>query len=323
MSTNLSPEVSIILLNYNGAEDTIACLQSLQETSYPDYNIIIVDNASPDDSVDRIEHYLQSQSRGYTFFRSPNEAMQSPKPQSKFMLLQTGHNGGYGYGNNIGIKYALQHGADYVLVLNNDTVVDPGFLKPMVQICENDKNIGIVSGQIFFYDKPDIFWFNGGKINLRTGKIEHVDYGKLNQGQKPENENTFLTGCLWLVPKRLFKEIGFLNEEYFMYVEDLEFSHRAMQAGYNLMISHKSRIWHKISRTAGGERSDFSVYWTTINTLLFMRKNVPVYYWCFWIYRIIAKFSFRGIMDGRWSLLRAQTKAVIDIFKKRRARESC
>jgi len=309
--TDLSPKVSIILLNYNGAEDTIACLQSLQKISYSNYNIVIVDNASPDGSMDKIKDYLQSQLLDYTVYSSPDEAMQSPKPQLKFMLLQTGHNGGYGYGNNIGIKYALQHGADYVLILNNDTVVDPGFLKPMVQMCEDDESIGIVSGKIYFYDRPEVIWFNGGRFHPCTGKVEHVNFNEKNTGQNPPKENTFISGCMWLIPRKVFETVGLINEEYFMYVEDLEFCKRVLNAGYLLKFCEKSHIWHKDGAATKGEYSELSVFWRTKNMNSFIAKYTePI--WCKLLAFAMAnlRISLRLARSKHFSLFRIYIKAI-------------
>lgn len=305
-------KVSIILLNYKGAEDTIACLKSLLKISYAKYDIVIVDNASPDDSVERIEEYFKSMAAGeYTFFRSPEEAMQSSQPQSTFTLLQTGHNGGYGYGNNVGIKYALKNGADYVLLLNNDTVVDPGFIEPIVQMCEEDKSIGIASGQIFYFDHPDIFWFNGGTFSKCTGKVTHIDYGKKNTGQKPLGNSTFITGCLWLVPKYVFEKVGLINEKYFMYVEDVEFSQRIVSKGYCLKVTPHCRIWHKVGSSSAAELTEFSMYWMTRNRLSYMAEHAKLYCWPLFFYNSVLKFFIQWLLTGRHNLIRGQFKGLI------------
>ena len=262
------------MLNYKGAEDTVVCLQSLEKITYPNYYVVIVDNASPDDSIGLIANRLKSKRNDdVTFFDSPDKALQSFRPQSKFTLLQTGYNGGYGYGNNIGIKYALKNGADYVLVLNNDTVVDPGFLEPMVQMCEEDKNIGIASGKIYFYGKPDVIWFNGGRFHPCTAKVEHVNFNEKDTGQLPPDENTFISGCMWLIPRQVIENVGFITEEYFMYVEDLEFCQRVMDCGFSLKVCDQSLVWHKVGSTCG-HWSSFSSYWMAKNKMKFIVNHL-------------------------------------------------
>lgn len=319
MSMCNMPLVSIILLNYKGSQDTISCLQSLQEITYPNYRIVVVDNASPDDSMERISDHLQLIAPDkWHRFDFPDEAMRSQKQQHRFTLLQTGHNGGYGHGNNIGIKYALKNRADYVLVLNNDTVVDPGFLEPLVQMCEEDKNIGIVSGQIFYFDRHDTFWFNGGTFNKCTGKVKHIDYDSKNTGQKPLENSTFITGCMWLIPRHVLASVGFINEEYFMYVEDLEFCQRVLEKGYLLKVSENSRIWHKVGSSSGGELTEFSMYWRTRNWLLFMRNNMEPRCWILGFYNGVIKLTIKALMNMKFELLSKQYKAVNDILKIKR-----
>lgn len=268
------PKVSIILLNYKGAKDTIECLKSLQNISYDNYNIVIVDNASPDDSVQVIENYMVEKYKDtYEFFDSPDTAMKSVtcKP---YTLIQSGYNGGYGHGNNIGIKFALATGAEYVLILNNDTVVDSGFLEPMVEMCENDPSIGISSAKIYFYDRPDVFWFHGGKVHTCTGKVEHFHFNQKDIGQKIPDDITFITGCTWLLPKQVFETVGFINESYFMYVEDLEYCSRVTDSGFKLKVSDKSFLMHKVGASTGGKLSSFSTYWRTknMNTFILSRR---------------------------------------------------
>lgn len=132
------PSVCIILLNYNGIEDTIACIESLKEITYTRYEIVIVDNASTDGS----EGIL--------------------KQRYSFPVIQTGKNLGFAGGNNAGIRYALENGADYIVLLNNDTVVDKGFLEPLVETAETYKNAGVVGGKIYYYDSTNTLWFYQG-----------------------------------------------------------------------------------------------------------------------------------------------------------------
>jgi len=267
------PKVSIILLNYNGFDDSISCFQSLQQISYVNYDVIIVDNASPDASMDKFVAYMQEQEIEHVFFKSPEVALQDGSI-AKVSLIHSDFNGGYGYGNNIGIKYALKNGADYVLILNNDTIVNPDFLEPMVQMCEEDTNIGIASGKIYFYDRPDTFWFNGGKLHQCTAKAEHFNFNEKDVGQIINEPVTFISGCMWLIPVEVFKRIGFINEEYFMYVEDVEYCQRIVKQGYKLKVCGDSVIYHNVGGTSGGHLSDFSVYWMARNYYSFIKENV-------------------------------------------------
>jgi len=311
---NYKPKVSIILLNYNGYEDSISCLQSLQKISYINYDVIIVDNASLDISMDKILAYMQENDIEYVFYDTPENAM-SKSLNAKVSLIQSCFNGGYGYGNNIGIKYALMHGADYVLILNNDTVVDHEFLEPMVQVCEDDLSIGIASGKIYFHDKPDTIWFNGGGYNQYTGKVEHFNFKEKDIGQVPKAPITFITGCMWLIPSKVFKTIGFINEEYFMYTEDLEYCQRLIQGGYTLKVIENGAVYHKVGSCTGGQYSSFSVFWRTRN----MNKLIVSNKCFFRRFSAFLVFNLKTIMQlvkaKKLTMLKYYFKAIFSVWK--------
>jgi len=266
------------------------------------YDVIIVDNASPDASMDKFVAYMEDSEIEHFFFNTPENAMNEPT-YSSVSLIQSGFNGGYGYGNNIGIKYALINGADFVLIINNDTVVDPAFLEPMVQMCEKDHRIGIASGKIYFYDRPDTFWFNGGKINQCTAKVEHFNFNEKDVGQNINEPVTFISGCMWLIPKNIFKNVGFINEEYFMYVEDLEYCQRILNRGYTLKISNDTKILHKVGGSSG-LWSEFFAYWMARNKMKFIgnfEKGLCLF----------SAYSYHIVYTSMWWLLHKR----YDLFK--------
>jgi GT2 family glycosyltransferase len=310
----MNKKVSIILLNYNGYEDTIECFKSLEKISYPNYNIIIIDNNSPDKSALELDKYFTKNNIKHKYFEDMEKLMPL-QDKIDVVLIQSGFNGGYGHGNNIGIKYALNNNADYIMLLNNDTIVEKDFLEPLVEECIMDPEIGIISSQIFFYDKKDYLWSNGGTYNKITGKIRHKDYNKKNT--IPQGKNSFLTGCLWLMPKTTLEKCGYINEEYFMYIEDLEYTFRVQKLGLKLRVSNKSKIYHKVGSSSGGELTNFSVYWRTKNYLKFMKKNINFIYWPIHLFSNILIFSVNIIRNKKIKLLLTQSKAIKDfIFKK-------
>ncbi|OQK17900.1 hypothetical protein AU255_08575 [Methyloprofundus sedimenti] len=309
----MNKKVSIILLNYNGFEDSIDCFQSLQQISYENYDIVIVDNASPDVSMDRLHAYMQVNEIEHIFFEKPESAMLGILPSVQVTLIQSGQNNGYGHGNNIGIKYALNNGADYVLVLNNDTVVEPDFLEPMVQMCENDKSIGIASGKIYFYDRPDTIWFNGGKFTHCTAKAKHFHFNEKDVGQIPQEPITFISGCMWLIPKKVFNDVGFINEDYFMYVEDLEFCRRVIRQGYTLKIADKSHILHKVG-SSSGHWSVFFAYWMSRNKIKFIKDfEVTTCSFIAYIYHIFYT-SIWWLLHKRFDLFKAHLRGIYSVF---------
>lgn len=248
-----SSSVHIILLNYNGYKDTIDCIKSLQSIDYPNYKIVVVDNKSTNDSEKNIKKFIKN--------------MENVK------FIQTGKNLGFSGGNNVGIKWALENNADYICLLNNDTTVEPDFLSVLVKEMESNKEIGISAGKIMYYSKPNIIWSAGGYID--EGKCLGYHYG-INCNDSDEynikKEVTFLTGCLQLIRADLIKKVGLYDEEYFLYMEDVDFCYRAKLEGSKIMYVPESKIYHKVSASTGGEESPMVLYYMTRNVMLFNKK---------------------------------------------------
>jgi len=325
------PKVNIILLNYNGWEDTIECLEALQKISYPNYNLIVVDNDSEDNSVEMIKKWcngditVNSKFLNYDATKKPLEVFEYDKntaeqggakakekriysmsSESKIILIQSGNNLGFAGGNNIALKYSLNSDSDYVMLLNNDTVVDSKFLEPLIEIMKTDHKIGIVGGKILDYSFPNNVLYAGGKVDLIRGSGYHFRKDNIN---KP-SEVSFITGCLWLLNPNLIKEIGLMDEKYFLYLEDTDFCYRANKAGYKLIYNPFSFIYHKESNTTG-KLSSISLYYLSRNRPYFVHKNADSYltiilFWIFFIttriirsfgYRKKNRYIFKGIFD--------------------------
>lgn len=248
-----NPSVYIILLNYNGYNDTIDCMESLQSIVYPNYKILVVDNKSTNKSEEYIKGYI--------------------KGKKNIHFIQTGKNLGFSGGNNVGMEWALKNGADYICLLNNDTTVEPDFLNILVDEMEKNEDIGISAGKIMYYSNPNIIWSAGGYIN--KSKCLGYHYGincKDSKEYSEKKEVTFLTGCLQLIKVDAIKSIGLYDEEYFLYMEDVDFCYRAKLKGYKIMYIPESKIYHKVSASTGGEQSPMVLYYMTRNVMLFNQK---------------------------------------------------
>lgn len=256
------PKVSIIILNWNGWQDTLECLDSLRKIKYPNYKVLVIDNGSGDESVEKIKNWLENN-----------------KSVIGYKLLVNSYNAGFAGGNNQGIKQALKNGADYVLLFNNDTIVDPFFLDKLVEAAEQDKNIGIAGSKIYFYSDPKRIWFGGGKINWLKTRGSHL---RLNENEKDSGESggeeaeksfptDYITGCAMLIKKEVIEKIGVLSEDYFLYYEDTDYCLRAKKAGWQSVLAPESRIWHKISQSAK-EFSPSYVYYHTRNGLMMAKR---------------------------------------------------
>ncbi len=251
----MEPSVAIILLNWNNEQDTIECLRSLKKIEYPNYGVIVVDNGSAEASV---------------------AAIRGAHPGTE--VVENGRNLGFAAGNNVAIKMALQRGFDYVLLLNNDTVVDPKFLSELVRVGESDPNIGVLGPKIYYYSEPKRIWFAGGAINYWTGRLYHIGFRENDVGKYDTIRDVdTVTGCALMAKRRVYEDVGLLYEAMFAYFEDSDFSVRAHKKGYRNVYVPTSIVWHKISSTAK-KLKDFQAYYNLRNWLIFMKRNAgPVH----------------------------------------------
>jgi len=220
-----NPKVSIIILNWNTCEDTIECLESLKKIDYQNYEIIIVDNASSGDDV----RILQDRFGDYVH------------------IIANGRNDGFAGGCNIGMHYALEKGTDYILMLNNDTIVDARFLSEMVKVAEGDRAIGITGSKIYYERYPNRLQSVGGKMNWWLGTITFYGRKVEDIGQYDNlAERDFVVGTSLLVKKIVIDKISFLdNINFFFNYEDVDYCTRAKRAGFKIVYVPESKIWHK------------------------------------------------------------------------------
>ncbi len=288
------PKVAIIIVNWNGLKDTHECLDTVKKISYSNYEVVVVDNGSEKYDADILEKIFKDE----------------------IIIIRSRENLGFAGGNNIGMRYALERGAEYILLLNNDTAVDKNFLSEMVDAASADKNIGMVGPKIYFYSDLNRIWFAGGKINRLLTKGEMVGYGQIDKGQyDTAKETDFITGCCLLVKKQVIEKIGFLPEEYFLYYEDTDWCLNARRNGFKCVYAPKAEIWHKAS-VGLGLGSPAYIYYNIRNGLLLAKRNASaglmaiVYLDSIWrivkqIFKYIfipskrawAKFIFKGIED--------------------------
>jgi len=293
---NEQSKVFLIILNWNGRKMTLDCLESLVSgIKYPvlSMEIVIVDNGSTDDSVLKIENFNIENSLKIKNF--------------KLKIIKKPKNLGFAEGNNVGIKYALENGADYICLLNNDTRVDPDFLTELINTAESDEKIGIVGGKIYFekgyefhkerYKKEDlgkVIWYAGGVIDWKNIYASHRGLDEVDEGQfEAVIDTDYVNGCLLLAKREVFEKIGVFNAGYYMYFEDVDLSLRAKKAGFKLKYCPKSHIWHLIAGSSG-IGSGLNDYFTTRNRLLFGMKYAP-----FRSKGALLKESFRMLKNGR------------------------
>lgn len=246
------PGVSAIIVNYNLKKDTLQCLDSLQQTRFPSLTCIVVDNGSTDDSV---------------------EAIHERFPETT--ILQTGENSGYAGGVNCGIEYALRHGAEYLLILNNDIVADPDLVDALVGVSQKNPQIGVVCPKVYYYDQKDVLWSAGARIDMRWGRPSLIGRNERDRGQyDSERLVDYLDGCAFLASRQMCEQVGLMDPIYFVYFEDSDWSIRMRHAGFKIVYTPAARAWHKVSATSqpGGNRSPFQAYYHIRNHLLFLSR---------------------------------------------------
>lgn len=243
------PRVGIILINYKNYAQTMDCINSLKQIQYDDYFVIIVDNDSQNESYEELKKC----------------------EDAKIKIIQSGKNGGFAFGNNVGIEYARQFKCDYYLLLNNDTLVEPDFLKKMVADAEISQ-AGITTCRIMYDSEREKVWYAGGQVDWWNSRSTHM---YINQ-PAPQNESirtvSFVSGCCMLISKKCVSDAGVLPEEYFMYYEDLDYCVHVAECGYSLRYVPNAVIYHCVSSSSGGESSPFVIEWSNRSRRKFMRK---------------------------------------------------
>lgn len=272
-----NPLVYVVILNWNNAADTLECLESLQDIDYRPYIPVVVDNGSSDGSVERI---------------------QAAFPDIHQIELDS--NLGYAAGNNSGINYALGAGADYVLVLNNDTLVEKRMLREMVAFAEANENIGMIGPKMYCYQPEDTIFALGSFVDWSRGETTNRGmFLPASDVEIPLREEAvdFIAGCCVLVSKNMLEEVGFLDPIYYLNYEDVDWGIRAQEKGFEVWFTPKAVIWHKVSATMG-QASPMNTYYMTRNALLFFWKNSPPNY----KWRAIGHIMLRTIRAiGAWT----------------------
>ena len=251
------PSVDIIVLSWNGKRDTLECLASLRAVTYPRCRVIVVDNGSTDDSV---------------------EAIRAGFPE--VVVLQTGRNLLFAGGNNAGIRRSLADGTDVIILLNNDTAVDPGFVGALVGRLQSDPSVGVIGPKILYYASPHIIWYAGGEISFWSGTMRHRGIRARDDGSfDAPGKTDFATGCCLCATREAWQKTGLLDESYAMYAEDADWCVRARHAGFGTGYEPAAKVYHKISVSAGGHLSLFKLRKKFISNLRFFFRHAAWYQW--------------------------------------------
>ncbi|NTU67084.1 MAG: glycosyltransferase family 2 protein [Candidatus Moranbacteria bacterium] len=286
---NPSCKVNIVVLNYNGKDVLKKCLSSLFRLDYPDFEAVVVDNDSKDGSLEEAKNDF-----------------------ARATFIKNEGNLGFSAGNNVGIKYSLEKQAKYILLLNNDTEIERNMLSVLVGIMEKHKDIGIISPVITRGDSSDV-WFSGGKIDWMRMRTMHEDASP-EKLKEEFFETGFVSGCAMLIRREVFAKAGLLDEDFFLYWEDVDFSVRAKRAGFKLAISPLSKVRHF---EKSEDNLEAKIYWLVVSGLFFFKKNSRCYLrpWIFF-YTIMRKLKNRMDVGKKASdAISLSVKKAYDDFK--------
>ena len=358
------PKVAIIILNWNGWKDTIECLESVFRNTYPNYQVIVVDNGSTDGSIEKIKVWAEGKQKvltsepthplyhlshptvkkpiPYIYYtreeaekggnfifeekakkewqerRKVNSRELDPTSFYPLIFIQTGENLGFAGGNNIGIKYILKSNSYYILLLNNDLVVDKYFLKPLLEVAEKDELIpGIIGSKIYYYDRPNIIQSIGARMNIWTGRGLFIGNKEYDNGNKYStiSEVDWISGAIMFIKSSIFQKIDLLDIRYFLFYEETDLCFRAKRQNFKIYVVPSSKVWHK-----GGASTTSSIaeYFLTVNRMRFFKNNTRIFSWPVFILFYLAGsfkrfliFSLRKNKDSANAVL----KGVVDGFK--------
>jgi GT2 family glycosyltransferase len=247
--------VVAVVLTWNGREDTLPCLASLESAPDRPDAIVVVDNGSSDGTA---------------------EAVRERFPEVE--LVRSEENLGFAGGNNLGLERARQLGADHVLVLNNDAEVEPGAVRALVEEAERRLDAGSLGSKILFAEPPDLIWFAGARFDPRAGyNGRQLGYRERDDGRYDAvHETDRACGAAMLVPRAVLDAVGGFDEELFLYSEDVEWSLRARRAGYRHYVVPASVVRHRVSAAGGGESSPLTLYYGLRNTLVVCERYAPL-----------------------------------------------
>ena len=224
--------VNLFVLNWNGRDLTLDCLSSLEKITYPNVKVYIIDNGSSDNSVTAIRNQFPD-----------------------YEIIGLPENYGFARGNNAGFELVKQK-ADYTIFLNNDTIVDPNFVEPLINAMESNSTVKQATPKIFYADNLDYIWFGGGKVSLWAGWIRHLGIRQKDSMQFSFNRNVdYATGCCVCMRTVDFESIGMFDESFLMYGEDVDLSLRFRKQGGQILFVPESKIWHKVSSSIGTQFS--------------------------------------------------------------------
>lgn len=297
-----TPKVFIVILNWNRPKDILECLESVHRMNYENYAVIIVDNGCEDGSCETIK-----------------------KTYPGVDLIKNTHNLGYAGGNNVGMRLAMERGADYIWLLNDDTTVSPDCLKLMIEVAEGDNEIGLVSPIVYYFENPSKWQFAGSYINWKPFIFRFPDRRKEIGEEYQKGGNVCLFGTALLIKRKLIQKIGYLKYEYFAYWEDTEYSLRSLRGGFKNVVCKSSSVFHKgqVGGSDGAKRGKHYYYFMVRNKKFlgdeYIRKAIDRLSFNIRYFAEVSDYVGRyekeyldACMDGAWHGMKGITGSMSD-----------
>jgi GT2 family glycosyltransferase len=334
----LQPHVSILVVNWKGWRDTIECLESIFQIKYLNYDVVLLDNGSDDESIIKIREYcagkikIKSKFFKYNSSNKPIKLIEYTRKEAEsgkitekrpalsylnknIFLIKNEINYGFAKGNNIGIEFSMSYlDPDFIFLLNNDTVIRPDTLTKIVNTIKRNNKIGIIGPKICYYDESDIIWSSGGFVNKFTGGIGHRGMGKHVSYHQGLEQVDYITGCALMINADIIREIGLLDERYFLYFEETDWNMRCQKHGYVIVCDNNAIIYHKPS-TSFKKIPSLKHYYLYRNKPLFIKNNIktrnmPIFIFTYLVQLImsiskivikkqnkLSKYALQGISD--------------------------
>ena len=281
-------KVYVVLLNWNGWKDTVDCLGSLLCQRFTgDLRVVVVDNASTDDSIEEIRSWAEHADIALAEYQFNSEgsfldecfAPGKTSPETAWLtVISCNDNIGFCLGNNLGMEYAEKHSAEYALILNNDTICDPDMVSELVKAATESKRAALISPLILYADKPDTIWWQGGRFN------KWLSPSYLHQGEnrlaadKSCQETDWVSGCATFIPMEIYQKIGLYDPSFFIWCEEWDFSIRARKCGINLRIAPNAIVYHKVGKSLG-IISPLTFFYAFRNMCILRKKYLPRHKW--------------------------------------------
>jgi len=290
-----------VIVNWNGRQVLGRCLSTLAASTCQGLTVVVVDNASSDGSQEIVRRSFPTA-----------------------LLIENRRNLGYAGGVNAGLKHALAEGGEYALLLNNDTEIAPDAVSLLLEAMEKRPKAAIAGPMIYYYDPPDVIWSLGGRISYWSGDIRHVAIREHDEGRyRTVREADYVTGCAMLVRLAAVREIGLMDEGYWMYNEDTDWCVRATDRGHAVIVVPDAKVWHKVSMSSGGGLTAYKVYHRLRSTLLFFTIHARWYHWLGIVPATAGRtvsFIARQLVSGRKDTALAILRGAADSVLKRERR---